>query len=58
MWFKKFLSVPIKRKKQTMRSTDGDLEIPSTPRVARKPGQRKRIRSQKTLTITKRARVL
>ena len=57
-WFKKFLSATIKRKEETLKSTDGDLEIPHTPRVARKPGQRKRTRSQKTVTINKKPRVL
>ena len=41
----------------TVVSTDGGLEIPRTPSVARKPGQRKRIRSQKTVNVNKRARL-
>lgn len=48
---------PGKKKEQTLVSTDGGLEIPHTPSAARKPGQRKHIRSQKTVTINKKARI-
>ena len=34
-------------------STDGLLKVPKTPQVARKPGQKKRIRNAKTLTLKK-----
>ncbi len=46
--FQKFLKgVPKKEKK--VKSTDGGrLEIPTTQKVARKPGQRKRIKSVRT----------
>ena len=48
--FEKFLSMTAAKKKKTIVSTDGGLEIPATTAVARKSGQRKRIRSERTRT--------
>ncbi|KAK3094157.1 hypothetical protein FSP39_024784 [Pinctada imbricata] len=36
---------------KTIVSADGNLTIPKTPRTAKKPGQRKRVRSAKTTTL-------
>ena len=49
--FQKFLAATATKKEKTIVSTDGGLEIPTTPAVARKPGQRKRVRSGRTRTI-------
>ena len=51
--FQKFLAATATKKEKTIVSTDGGLEIPTTPAVARKPGQRKRVRSGRTSTIGK-----
>ena len=48
--FQKFLSMTAAKKEKTIVSTDGGLEIPATTSVARKPGQHKRIRSERTRT--------
>ena len=45
--FQKFLK-GVPKKGQKMKSTDGRLEIPRTQKVARKPGQRKRVKSVRT----------
>jgi hypothetical protein len=37
-------------KKKTVSSTDGRLTIPKTCKTAKKPGQRKRVKSLKTMT--------
>ena len=47
----KFLSVTVKKKEKTAVSTDGELHIPTTPSVARKPGQRKRVHTRRTTTL-------
>lgn len=39
-------------KKKEVLSTDGQLTVPNTPRVARKPGQKKRVKSTRTRTKT------
>ena len=39
------------RKEKEISSSDGLLKIPKTPTTARKPNQKKRIRSNKTTTI-------
>lgn len=39
------------RKEKEISSSDGNLKIPKTPTTARKPNQKKRIRSTKTTTI-------
>lgn len=46
--FQKFISVSTVRKENVLTSTDGELRIPKTPSIARKPGQRKRVRNAKT----------
>lgn len=38
----------VKIKEKTIQSTDGRLKIPKTPRAAKKPGQRKRVKSTRT----------
>ena len=50
-YFKKFISMPVGVKQTILLSTDGDLRIPTTPTIARKPGQQKRVRNQKTVTV-------
>ena len=47
--FKKFMAGLPAKKKQVI-STDGCLRVPRTPNIARKPGQRKRVRSTRTRT--------
>ena len=47
--YKRFMK-GLPRKQQTVVSTDGCLTIPRTPRTAKKPGQRKRIKSVRTKT--------
>ena len=46
--FQKFISVSTVKNEKVLQSTDGALEIPKTPSIARKPGQRKRVRNAKT----------
>ena len=47
--FQKFLrGVP--KKKKAIQSTDGRLKIPKTPTAAKKPGQRKQVKSTRTQT--------
>jgi hypothetical protein len=46
-----FCERQLQKKEKTIVSTDGGLEIPTTLAVARKPGQRKRVRSGRTRTI-------
>ena len=48
--FQKFLSVSTGKKTKDIRSTDGELKIPATSSIARKPGQHKRVRTDKTRT--------
>ena len=55
--FQKFLSVTTKKKEKTMVSIDGGLQIPTTPTIATKPGQRKHVRTAKTRTIHKRTKL-
>jgi hypothetical protein len=47
--FRKFMA-GLPAKKQQVMSTDGCLKVPRTPKVARKPGQKKRIRNIRTRT--------
>ena len=46
--FQKFISVSTVKNEKVVTSTDGALHIPKTPSIARKPGQRKRVRNAKT----------
>ena len=55
--FQKFLSVKAAKKEKNIQSTDGGLEILRTPSIAKKPGQRKRVRTAKTRTDTKRTKL-
>ena len=56
--FEMFLSVTAAKKKKTIIvSTDGGLEIPVTAAVARKPEQRKCVRSGRTRTMNKRTKL-
>jgi hypothetical protein len=56
--FQKFMSTNAARKKtKTVTSTDGKLDIPGTRAVAKKPGQRKRVRAERTRTQNKRHKV-
>ena len=55
--FQKFLSLTAEKKGKTMKSTDGGIEIPTTPSIAKKPGQRKRVRTAKTRTNSKRTKI-
>ena len=50
--YKKFMKEMAPNTK-TVISTDGCLTIPRTPKTAKKPGQRKRAKSIKTMTRTK-----
>ena len=45
--FQKFLK-GVPKKEKTITSTDGRLKLPKTQKVAKKPGQRKRIKSART----------
>ena len=49
MYVKKFLSKKVRDSKQerVVTSTDGQLTIPRTPTTAKKPGQRKRVRTER-----------
>ena len=49
--FKKFISMPVGVEQTILLSTDGILRIPTTPTIARKPGQQKKVRNKKTVTI-------
>ena len=46
-----------RKKTKTVTSTDGKLDIPGTRAVAKKPGQRKRVRAERTRTQNKRHKV-
>ena len=48
--FQKFISVSTEKNENVLPSTDHALHIPKTTSVARKPGQRKRVRNAKTQT--------
>ncbi|CAB3977879.1 Hypothetical predicted protein [Paramuricea clavata] len=45
--FKKFMK-GLPERKQVISSTDGLLSVPRTPKIARKPGQRKRVKNIRT----------
>ena len=47
--FKKFMK-GLPERKQVISSTDGLLSVPRTPKIARKPGQRKRVKNIRTRT--------
>ena len=47
--FRRFM-VGLPPKKKEIISTDGCLSVPRTPRIARKPGQKKRVRNIRTRT--------
>ena len=59
--FKKFMKVCDFEKKENDKSyifsTDGEVKIPKTPTTARKPGQRKRIRNDKTRSVSKKRKI-
>jgi hypothetical protein len=48
--FHRFISVSTSKKEKVVTSTDGELQIPAAPSIARKPGQRKRVRTERTTT--------
>ena len=55
--FQKFMSTNAEKKEKTVISSDGNLEIPATHSVARKPGQRKRVRAERTRTQEKKRKL-
>ena len=55
--FQKFMSTNAEKKEKTVTSSDGNLEIPATHSVARKPGQRKRVRAERTRTQEKKCKL-
>ena len=58
--YRKFLSFGMRKPcPTTITSTDGNLVIPKTTPVARKPGQsKKRVRVDKTVTVSKRRKLI